>query len=79
MARSTVREDALLEDVADYTHAVLAYADRTGHPVNVAANFRTDPVRGVIVLDAPQIPEAPAAGSEVNVTFSHIRPYPGVD
>jgi 1,4-dihydroxy-2-naphthoate octaprenyltransferase len=78
MALSTVREDALLEDIADYSHAVLAYVDHTGHPVNVAANFRTDPARGVIVLDAPQIPETPAIGSEVNVTFSHIRPYPGV-
>jgi 1,4-dihydroxy-2-naphthoate octaprenyltransferase len=78
MARSTVRDDALLEDVKDYTHAVIAYADSTGHPVNVAANFRTDPDRGVIVLDAPAIPESPPVGSEVNVTFSHIRPYPGV-
>ena len=78
MARSTVREDALLEDVADYSHAVIAYADRTGHPVSVAANFRTDAARGVIVLDTPQIPEGPTVGAEVNVTFSHIRPYPGV-
>lgn len=78
MARSTVREGAVLEDVAGYSHAVIAYTDRTGHPVNVAANFRTDPSRGVIVLDAPQIPEQPSVGSEVNVTFSHIRPYPGV-
>ena len=78
MALSTVREDALLEDVQDYSHAVLAYADSSGHPVNVAANFRTDTERGVIVLDAPQIPESPAPGTEVNVTFSHIRPYPGV-
>lgn len=78
MAHSTVRDEALLDDVKDYTHAVIAYTDSTGHPVNVAANFRTDPARGVIVLDAPQIPEAPSAGEEVNVTFSHIRPYPGV-
>lgn len=78
MARSTVRDDALLEDVKDYSHAVLAYKDSTGHPINVAANFRTDPARGVIVLDAPKIPESPTVGSEVNVTFSHIRPYPGV-
>ena len=78
MARSTVREDALMEDVQDYTHAILAYTDGSGHPVNVAANFRTDMERGVIVLDAPNLPETPAAGAEVNVTFSHIRPYPGV-
>ena len=78
MAHSTVRDEALLDDVKDYTHAVIAYTDSTGHPVNVAANFRTDPARGVIVLDAPHIPESPSAGDEVNVTFSHIRPYPGV-
>ena len=78
MAHSTVRDDALLEDIAGYTHAVIAYADRSGHPVNVAANFRGDAERGVIVLDAPEMPENPTVGSEVNVTFSHIRPYPGV-
>jgi 1,4-dihydroxy-2-naphthoate octaprenyltransferase len=77
MARSTVRDD-VLGDVAGYSHAVIAYTDGTGHPVNVAANFRTDSERGVIVLDAPKIPEGPAVGSEVNVMFSHIRPYPGV-
>lgn len=78
MARSTVRDEALLEDVQDYSHAILAYTDGSGHPVNVATNFKTDPDRGVIVLDAPQIPEGPHVGAEVNVTFSHIRPYPGV-
>lgn len=78
MARSTVRDEVLLEDIADYTHAVLAYADRSGHPVNVAANFHGDEARGVIVLDTPQMPEGPPDGTEVNVTFSHIRPYPGV-
>lgn len=77
MAHSTVRED-VLEDISGYSHAVIAYADGTGHPVNVAANFSTDPQRGVIVLDTPKIPEGPIVGSEVNVTFSHIRPYPGV-
>ena len=78
MARSTVREGALLEDIESYAHAVVAYTDDSGHPVNVATNFRGDPDRGVIVLDNPQLPVAPQSGSEVNVTFSHIRPYPGV-
>jgi 1,4-dihydroxy-2-naphthoate octaprenyltransferase len=78
MARSTVRGDALLEDIADYSHAIIAYTDSTGHPVNVATNFRGDTARGVIVLDVPKMPEGPGMGAEVNVTFSHIRPYPGV-
>ena len=78
MARSTVRDQALIEDISGYAHAVLAYTDRSGHPVNVATSFRGDEQRGVIVLDTPSIPEAPAPGTEVNVTFSHIRPYPGV-
>jgi 1,4-dihydroxy-2-naphthoate polyprenyltransferase len=78
MAHSTVRDDALLEDIAGYTHAIVAYKDDTGHPVSAATAFRGDAARGVIVLDAPTLPGAPAVGSEVNVTFSHIRPYPGV-
>ena len=78
MAQSTVREGALLEDIESYSHAIIAYTDESGHPVNVATKFRGDPERGVIVLDSPQIPIAPATGAEVNVTFSHIRPYPGV-
>ncbi|HWC13673.1 MAG TPA: 1,4-dihydroxy-2-naphthoate octaprenyltransferase [Actinomycetota bacterium] len=78
MARSTVRDHALFEDIAVYSHAVLAYTDDSGHPVNVATSFRGDEQRGVIVLDNPAIPLAPGPGAEVNVTFSHIRPYPSV-
>lgn len=78
MAYSTVREDALIEDVSDYSHAVIAYRDETGHPVSVATGFRIDEGRSVIVLDAPSMPVPIPEGAEVNVMFSHVRPYPGV-
>src|SRR3990170_9109567 len=78
MARSTVRTEALMEDVSGYSHAVIAYRDETGHPVSVATGFEVDQVRNVVKLAAPAIPVALAEGAEVNVPFSHIRPYPGV-
>ncbi len=78
MATSTVREDALLEDVAGFNHAVIAFVDRQGYPLNVAADFEVDRARNVIHLKRPSVPEAPVEGDQVNVTFSHIRPQPGV-
>lgn len=78
MALSTVREEALLEDVTGYGHAVLAYTDENGYPVNVATDFETVPERGTIRLDRPSGPSEPAEGAEVNVTFSHVHPQPGV-
>jgi 1,4-dihydroxy-2-naphthoate octaprenyltransferase len=78
MALSTVKEDALLEDIAGYSHAVLAFTDPDGYPVNVATEFETNPERGTIRLDRPSVPNQPAEGSEVNVTFSHVHPQPGV-
>ena len=77
MARSTVRDDALLEDVAEFSHAVVAFVDKDGYPVNVATDFRTNPQRGTIELDTPALPDL-GPSDQVNVTFSHIRPYPGV-
>lgn len=76
MAKTTVRD--LFADVADYPHAIVAFTDATGHPVSAATNFEVDESRNVIRLAAPGLPALPAAGAEVNVTFSHIRPYPGV-
>jgi 1,4-dihydroxy-2-naphthoate octaprenyltransferase len=76
MAKSTVKD--VFQDIAPYTHAVLAYVDKDGYPVNVAADFEPRPDKGTIDLTTPSVPSAPADGTEVNVTFSHIRPYPGV-
>lgn len=76
MAKTTVRD--LFADVADYPHAIVAFIDPDGHPVSAATTFEVDAARNLIRLAAPGLPALPAAGAEVNVTFSHIRPYPGV-
>ncbi|MDQ4094829.1 MAG: prenyltransferase [Actinomycetota bacterium] len=78
MAKSTVRSDALIEDIAAYSHAVLAYVDERGYPVSVATDFETDEERGTIRLKQPAVPSDPPPDGEVNVIFSHIRPREGV-
>lgn len=76
MARSTVGD--LYQDISSFSHAVIAYVGDDGYPVNVAADFTADPVTETITLQRPEVPVEPREGAEVNVTFSHIRPYPGV-
>jgi 1,4-dihydroxy-2-naphthoate polyprenyltransferase len=62
-----------------FEHAVIAFVDDDGYPMSVAAGFRVEAERGVVVLDAPAGREAqPPEGEPVNVVFSHIRPQPGV-
>ena len=78
MARSTVRSDALLEDVDVYNHAVIAFVDENGYPVSAATNFKTNPDKGTIELDRPSVTSDPTVAREVNVTFSHVHPQPGV-
>ncbi len=78
MARSTVRKDALLEDVEVFSHAVIAFVDENGYPVNVGTTFRTNRERGTIELDRPAITGDPTRVPEVNVTFSQVHPQPGV-
>lgn len=76
MARSTVGN--LYEDISSFSHAVLAYVGEDGYPINVAADFTADPATETIKLTRPDVPVEPGEGAEVNVIFSHIRPYPGV-
>ncbi len=72
-------------DVADaltrarsYPHAVLAYVGPDGYPVNVAVDF-TESVDAAEVEIGPLDQDLrPADGQEVELTFSHIRPQPGV-
>jgi 1,4-dihydroxy-2-naphthoate octaprenyltransferase len=61
-----------------FAHAVIAYVDDDGYPMSVAAGFRADPERGVVVLEAVAGEIQPPEGERVNVVFSHIRPQPGV-
>ena len=76
MAESTVRD--LFEDIAGYPHAVIAYVGSDGFPVSVGTSFTADRERGVIQVHRPEIPNLPSEGAEVNLLFSHVRPYPGV-
>jgi len=76
MARSTVGN--LLEDISSFSHAVVAYVGDDGYPINAAADFTPNAERGTIELTRPSLPAEPREGAQVNVTFSHIRPYPGV-
>ncbi|HEX2239680.1 MAG TPA: prenyltransferase [Actinomycetota bacterium] len=78
MAHSTVPEGQLLNEVQRFNHAVLAFIDERGYPLNVAADFTVDSKAGTIKLARPSVPGLPRKGAEVNVTFSHIRPQPGV-
>ena len=73
-------QNRLLAGLAErYTHAVIAFVDQDGYPMSVATGFRSEPDRGVVVLDGVAGEEAaPPEGREVNVVFSHIRPQPGV-
>jgi 1,4-dihydroxy-2-naphthoate octaprenyltransferase len=72
-------QTALLEGLEDrYTHAVVAFIGGDGYPMSVATGFRSDPARGLVILDgvAGDL-VAPPEDRQVNVVFSHIRPQPG--
>ena len=61
-----------------YSHAIVSYVDAAGYPLSVAGDFRADPDNGSIEVGPVSAATLPASGSEVCVTFSHIRPQPGV-
>ena len=62
----------------EYHHAVVSFVDKDGYPTSVAGDFRSDPAGGSVEI-GPLAPETlPGAGTEVCVTFSHIRPQSGV-
>jgi 1,4-dihydroxy-2-naphthoate polyprenyltransferase len=72
-------QNRLLAGLAErYTHAVIAFVDQDGYPMSVATGFRSEPDRGVVVLDGVAGEAAAPPEGEVNVVFSHIRPQPGV-
>ncbi len=74
---STVTLDpALLDHLRGFDRAVVSYPDSGGYPVNVATGFRVE--ADGLVLEPFEAPERPAADTEVVVTFSHVRPQPGV-
>jgi 1,4-dihydroxy-2-naphthoate octaprenyltransferase len=61
-----------------YPHAVLAYVGPDGYPVNIAVDFTGSATGAVVDVGALDPDLRPADGQEVELTFSHIRPQPGV-
>src|SRR6202163_3522717 len=61
-----------------YPHAVLAYVGPDGYPVNIAVDFTQSADAAVVNIGAIDRELRPADGQEVELTFSHIRPQPGV-
>ncbi|MGZ4801054.1 MAG: UbiA family prenyltransferase [Acidimicrobiia bacterium] len=69
--------DALTR-ASGYSHAVVSFVDADGYPTSVAGEFRTDPEHTSVDI-GPLAPEVlPAPGTEICVTFSHIRPQSGI-
>ena len=61
-----------------YPHAVLSWVGPDGYPVNIAVDFTASVERATVDLDAVAPDLRPQDGQEVELTFSHIRPQPGV-
>ena len=72
-------------DIADalhragtYPHAVLAYVGPDGYPVNIAVDFTASADTAAVEVRSLSPEHRPAEGQDVELTFSHIRPQPGV-
>jgi 1,4-dihydroxy-2-naphthoate octaprenyltransferase len=61
-----------------YPHGVLAYVGPDGYPVNIGVEFTGSATDAVIDVGALHEDHRPSDGQEVELTFSHIRPQPGV-
>lgn len=74
----TLLDEELGRHLSTYPHAVVSYVDRDGYPVNVATRFRVDTTTGVVHLAKFDAPDQPSKGTEVELTFSHVRRRPGI-
>jgi len=75
---STLTIPEAVRRAGDYPHAIASYVDADGYPMTVAAPFTADPATGRVAVGPLAAPVLPAPGTEVCVTFSHVRPQPGV-
>lgn len=67
-----------VERSTGYTHAVVSWVDDDGYPTTVAGEFTADESAGAIEIGPLDPSSQPPEGREVCVTFSHIRPQPGI-
>lgn len=75
---SSVLDRSLAEHLSAYARAIVSFLDPSGYPVNVATAFQVDASDGVVYLDPFDAPDEPPLGAEVELTFSHVRPRPGI-
>lgn len=75
---SGVLTQELASHLGTYPHTVVSYVDSDGYPVNVATTFRADAYAGLVYLDPFDAPDRPGHRDEVELTFSHVRPQPGI-
>ena len=61
-----------------YRHAIVSWVDDDGYPMSVAGSFTAEPERALVEVGPFEATATPPSGRELCVTFSHIRPQPGV-
>lgn len=73
-----VLERTWVDEVERFDRAVVSWIDTDGYPINAATTYgvRRDPE--AVELAPFEAPDGPAEGATVLVTFSHVRPQPGV-
>ncbi|MFM7224794.1 MAG: prenyltransferase [Actinomycetota bacterium] len=76
MTTLTIRD--AVERAATYPHAIASFVDADGYPMTVAGPFTADAETGAIEVGPFDATVLPATGAEVCVTFSHVRPQPGI-
>ena len=67
-----------IERSRGYGHAVVSVVDADGYPTSVAGASHADPAHASIEVGPLAAETLPAPGTEVCITFSHIRPMSGI-
>ncbi|HET6810412.1 MAG TPA: UbiA family prenyltransferase [Acidimicrobiales bacterium] len=67
-----------LDRVSRYERAVVAWVGTDGYPVSAAADFSVEAAAGTLTVGPVAAELGPPDGDDVIVTFSHVRPQPGV-
>lgn len=78
MSATTV-DSGVLEQIEDrFERAVVSWVDADGYPLNAPARFEVDATCDRVTLHGLDGSTAPAERTHVLVTFSHVRPQPGI-
>src|SRR4029078_12731208 len=61
-----------------FDHVIVSFVGDDGYPSSVAGEFTCEPHAATITAAPIDPASLPAAGTEVCLTVSHIRPQPGI-